>query len=146
MGQSIKTLKRFSKLPWPDQALLHALFLAATIRLALFLVPFGIVQRIVGDTSKRPKHRHTPKHTTWAVTAASRYVPGGTCLTQALTVQVLLRRLGYDSRIEFGVQKTPENRLDARAWVACGDEIVVGGGHDLDRYAYLTSSETRGLG
>ena len=62
----------------------------------------------------------------WAVRAVSRYVPGATCLTQALAAQALLTQSGRDSRIEFAVKKDEQRRFLAHAWVVCGEQIVIG--------------------
>ena len=41
----------------------------------------------------------------WAVTVVSRYLPGATCLTQALAAQALLTQSGFPSQVEIGVAK-----------------------------------------
>ena len=64
----------------------------------------------------------------WAVTVASRYVPGRTtCLSLALTVQGVLARRGHPSRLHIGVVRGAEGQVDAHAWVECGGRVLIGG-------------------
>ena len=77
-----------------------------------------------------------------AVRTAARYVPGATCLTQALALQAMLTRHGYASSLHIGVEKGPDRAFGAHAWVRCGDEIMIGG-DDSDRYAPLLVREER---
>ena len=41
----------------------------------------------------------------WGVRAVSRYLPGATCLTQAIAAQSLLTHCGFPSQVEIGVAK-----------------------------------------
>jgi hypothetical protein len=63
--------------------------------------------------------------TPWAVRAASRRVPGATCLTQALALQALLERAGRRCRVEIGVAKNES--FEAHAWLVCGNDVLIGG-------------------
>ena len=63
----------------------------------------------------------------WALTRGALLVPQATCLTQALSMQVLLGRSGYPSRLYLGVKKSEAGGFEAHAWVECGDCIVIGG-------------------
>jgi hypothetical protein len=74
----------------------------------------------------------------WAVTAASRYVPGATCLAQALAAQVLLGRTGYPARLRIGVAKGEERKFEAHAWVESQGRVVIGG-PGLGRFTPLTT-------
>ena len=68
----------------------------------------------------------------WALTRGAHFVPAATCLTQALSMQVLLGRAGYPSRLYLGVKKNAKNAFEAHAWVECGDCIVIGGDSSAD--------------
>lgn len=68
----------------------------------------------------------------WALSRGARLVPTATCLTQALSMQVLLGRAGYPSRLYLGVKKNDKNGFEAHAWVECGDCIVIGGDSSHD--------------
>jgi Transglutaminase-like superfamily len=128
-------LKRFAALGSRDRSLfLRALFLVAVVRTGLFLLPFRTVKRLTARAGRRAAPIHSVGGCSWAVRAASRYVPGATCLTQALAAQVLLAESGFDSRIEIGVTKDEHRRFRAHAWVVCGEEIVIGG---AEAYRYV---------
>ena len=141
MRVGVKTLRRFLRLRQPEQALfLRALLLAVPVRLAMVVLPLRMIRKLAsnwGETQgSAPWSRPSPERIAWAVTAASRYVPGATCLTRAIVAQALLVRFGYDSRIEFGVQKVDLRSIRAHAWVTCGERIVVGG-EELGHFAFL---------
>jgi Transglutaminase-like superfamily len=129
------SMKAFAALSAPDRGLLlRALFLVAAVRTGLFLLPFRTVRRLTARAGRRPVPPYSVGRCAWAVRASSRYVPGATCLTQALAAQVLLAESGYDSRIEIGVTKDEHRRFRAHAWVVCGEEIVIGG---AEAYRYV---------
>jgi hypothetical protein len=135
-------LRRFAALnPQDRNLLLRALFLVAAVRTGLFLLPFRTVKRMTEIARRRAATVHSAGRCAWAVRAASRYVPGATCLTQALAAQVLLTESGYDSRIEIGVAKDEHRRFRAHAWVVCGDDIVIGGA-EAYRYVPLAAWDT----
>jgi len=76
----------------------------------------------------------------WAVAAAARYVPGATCLVQALAARSMLRRGGYDSELHIGVAKGPDRSFGAHAWLRCGGRVVLGGS-GVGQYTPLISWE-----
>lgn len=71
----------------------------------------------------------------------ARFVPGASCLTQALALQLVLGRAGHASQIQIGVKKDDAGAFTAHAWVTCNDRIVLGqrGTHlaDFKRLAEL---------
>ena len=138
----MRRLKRFVALCPKDRILLlRTLFLVGAIRAGLCLLPFRIVQRITAKTARGAEPIQSAARYVWAVRAVSRYVPGATCLTQALAAQVLLAQSGCNSRVEIGVTKDEQRRFRAHAWVVCADEIVIGGA-EADRYIPLAAWET----
>ena len=60
----------------------------------------------------------------WSVQATSPHVLKSTCLTNALTPQVLLSRNGYPSQLGKGVTKDEE--FEAHAWREMNGEVIVG--------------------
>ena len=66
--------------------LLRAAALVCTVRLALWIVPFARLARVVMFLARprlaRQSH-YSADQLSWAVRAISRYVPRATCLTQA---------------------------------------------------------------
>jgi hypothetical protein len=142
----MRRIKRFATLDSRDRLLLlRALVLVGTIRAGLCLLPFRVLQGLTERACCGPAAARPAERCVWAIRAASRFVPGATCLTQALAAQVLLARAGHDSRIEIGVTKD-EQRFRAHAWVICGEKIVIGGA-DVERYVPLAAWEaTTGRG
>lgn len=108
--------------------LLRAAILLCTVRLALWMVSFQKLRRVVDSLTHarlRPAGRYSADQLGWAVRAASRYVPHATCLTQAVALHILLRREGLQSTIRIGVRKDAE-RFEAHAWVESQDRVVIG--------------------
>lgn len=108
--------------------LLRAAVLVCTVRLALWIVPFARLRRVVASLAHvrlRPASRYSAEQLSWAVRAVSRYVPRATCLTQALVLHILLRQEGLQSRIQVGVSKDA-GRFEAHAWVESQDQVVIG--------------------
>lgn len=126
--------------------MLRAMLLVAGFRVALRILPFRIVQRAaLGARSLGARHRrdvHVPaSRIIWAVTTAARYIPGATCLPQALAAHRLLTRAGHDSRIEIGVARDEQERFKAHAWVVFGGVVVIGA--TPDHYTPLAALEMR---
>ena len=102
------------------------------VQLALGRVRFATLRRLV--TRSAPTDGRLAcdpavvDRVVWAVTVASRYAPGRTtCLTRALTVQGMLARLGYLSRLQVGVVRGQRGDVEAHAWVECAGKILIGG-------------------
>jgi len=75
----------------------------------------------------RDLDRKSIRQVAWAVEAASRRIPGATCLTQGMATQVILGRLGQRSELRLGVTRKPDGQLEAHAWVESQGRIVSGG-------------------
>jgi Transglutaminase-like superfamily len=108
--------------------LLRATALVVAVRLALWIVPFVRLRRMVFALA-RPRAGqillYQAEELSCAVRAVSRYVPRASCLTQALVLHILLRREGRPSKIQVGVNKTA-GRFHAHAWVESDERIVIG--------------------
>jgi hypothetical protein len=72
----------------------------------------------------------------WAVRHAAAVAPWGrTCLTEALTAAVLLRRAGCETTLRYGVASAGAGRLDAHAWLEHRGDVILG--HSARPYAAL---------
>jgi hypothetical protein len=137
-------LGNFLRLPPADRRLLAtATLLQAAIRLGLTLLPYRRLRGLVDHLARVSPRRHlappaSPERIAWAVTRASRSVPGATCLTQALAAKVLLERCGHPARVRVGIDRAAGAPLLAHAWVECEGRIVLGGA-DLARYTPLSA-------
>lgn len=128
----MKRLRSFLLLTFEDQKLLVKTWLIlSAIRLALWTLPFGVLRRLViegrpraagnGETDEQSISRIA-----WAVKLSSKYFPAATCLTQALTTLVLLKRGGGLAHLKIGVAKDDQGKLQAHAWVESNGRIVIG--------------------
>lgn len=124
--------------------MLKATLLLWTVRLGLWFLPFETVRRLLigfseGPARLRDTGQASVAEVTWAVETAGRYMPwAATCLTLALSAQILLLRRGHRALIHIGVAKGDGETFLAHAWVETGGEIIIGD-HELERYTPLTS-------
>jgi hypothetical protein len=132
-------LRKFFRLPGSERWLLiKAALLLGAIRIGLRLLSFQTLKQLLDSASKsRAANQFSSDRIAWAVTAVSRYVLGDKpCLTQALAVQLLLKRRGYPASLRIGVERKGRGELQAHAWVESEDRVVIGEG-DLSRYTLL---------
>ena len=105
--------------------ILQTFFLNYYIRLILWIYSFQRVQKIAKNKGKHSKHDSiSVSRLMWAVNASSHYVFRSTCLTKALTAQILLEQYGYESTLKVGVFRDEE--FEAHAWVEHEGEVVMG--------------------
>jgi hypothetical protein len=129
----VRQLVRFLRLPRRDKrALTSAAALVALTRAALWVLPFRTVlataDRLAGNSRARPLDDLERNRMIRAVeTAARALLPEGPCLSQAIVVDLLLRRRGYPSQLKVGVAHGPKGELRAHAWVEADGEVVIGG-------------------
>jgi len=140
----MRQIYKFLRLPSTDRCLLvKSAFLVVAIRLGLWLLPFQTLWRLLARMSQATIEAQEADQAyldrvVWAVTVASRYMPGAiTCLTRALASVVLLGQCGHRVCLRIGVAKGEGGQLEAHAWVECEERIVVGGSKQLSRYTPL---------
>ena len=125
-------IARYRQLSMDEQRLFFRAFvIIVTIRISLRLLPFRVTRNGM-ERLRRPAgpwrdlDRRRIHQVAWAVQAASRRLPGSTCLAQGMAAQVLLGRLGQRSELRLGVTRKPDGRLEAHAWVESNGSIVLG--------------------
>ena len=132
---------------------LRVIGLMAVVRLALWTLPFRSVKaraENVGISGVRRADGTTPGQVAWAVKLAAKYIPEASCLTQALTAQIMLNRCGIQNRFHVGVvrdsARRPERKhgFEAHAWVECCGRVLVGGAGESARYAPILTVENPG--
>ena len=135
----MRALARVSRLAGADRRLLAR---AGVLQLAvvggLRVLSFERLQRGLAWLARDSNGPPAPplERMVWAVEATARVLPGTTCLSQALTAQVLLQRAGYPARLRIGVSRGGQDGLEAHAWLESADRLVIGGdGHE--RYSPL---------
>jgi hypothetical protein len=142
-GLIVRKASTFRRLSPADRKLAFAaIALLAAVRIAVWLLPYQRVMRLVKNSSmRRSVHgKCTPREVAWAVRLASRYVPGATCLPQALTTYILLGRYGNPSCLRIGVAAAP--KFEAHAWVECEGNVVIGGWESLDQFTSILTLKT----
>jgi hypothetical protein len=130
-------LRQFAKLtPGERSLLLRAVILVATVRLALWTMPFRAVRkRLAQRPAVSAKLAAVPvKRLSWSVQAAARRIPAASCLTQALALQHLLARAGYTAELHIGVAKDAARGFQSHAWVEYRGQILLGDNGELERY------------
>lgn len=74
-----------------------------------------------------------------AVKRAARFVPGATCLTQALSLQSILSSCGENSSLVLGVDThskvNAKINFEAHAWIEWNGRVIIGG--PIDRWKPL---------
>jgi hypothetical protein len=132
IGRKIKTVTRLSA--GERRRALGAVILMALVRTALWVLPFRWVRRIAEMAGSRrwPHFGLGATDARWAVRLAARYVPGASCLTQAITAQLLLSWADVDSHLHVGVSRG--DRFEAHAWLECNGRVLVGG-EESSRYS-----------
>ena len=126
--------------------LARALVVVIAVRAALWVLPFRLTRSCV-ERLRRPAGPWQDlalrriRQVVWAVEAASRRVPGATCLTQSLATQIMLGRLGQRSELHLGVARKQDGQLEAHAWVETQGRVVNGGAIPrFERFARLQKS------
>lgn len=137
----MRRLKRFAAMPRKERHLLLRSFIwISAVRVGLWVLPLRAIRSIILSYGKDSRN-DSVEEVVRAVRTSSRYVPGATCLTQALAAQALLAGSNHQSRIEIGVAKDGE-LFAAHAWLVCDEQIVLGG-PDVTRYVPLVSWEAK---
>lgn len=133
-----RLVRRFFSLSNMERTLLfEATALLTAIRLALGVVPFASVRRILSRlAASRSLDRSSGgqpddaarSRAIWAVETISRHFPAvGTCLTQALAAHVLIGRTGCKSDLRIGVTRHGDGKFVAHAWLEKDGIVLIGG-------------------
>lgn len=146
----MKGLRTFVRLPRDERRLvLRALLLVTAIRVALWVLPFQRLQRIIGSggsSGRLPVSAPAGMpvgRLVWAVRAASRRIPWASCLTQSLALHCLLIHAGHRSQIRIGVAKDAEVGFGAHAWVEYEGQPLLSGPEEVVRYVRLLTVEDK---
>lgn len=123
----------------------RCLALVAAVRLALLALPYRVIRRWTPRAADGPADPGKLRRTAWGVSRAAAFVPGATCLTQALAAQFILARSGCPSDIRVGVRRDEAGTFRAHAWLLSGATVVLGGdGEELRDFNVLTDLSARG--
>jgi len=138
---NISRASKFARLSWNDRLLLiKTLLLVCAIRLSLWLIPFDRVRKMADRLAhgrRRIRHQVSLEKIVRCVEVTATFVPAATCLTQALTCQILLGRAGRRAALKIGVCKAAVGGFKAHAWLECDGKIVIGAIPTLNEYKPL---------
>lgn len=112
--------------------------LLAGLTAALRFLPYSQVARWLPRSGLAPAPPWRKRQVSQAVQRAARWVPGATCLPQAMAGYVILSSRGFESRIRVGVLQEDDAPFRAHAVLLSGDDVLVGGGGDADKFVPLT--------
>jgi hypothetical protein len=130
-------LRKYAELPRRKRVLvLEALAAVVAVRVGLTVLSFSRLRHWLDRAGGRRGKAENADELAWAVSAVSPVVPHATCLTQALALQVLLRRHGQSGELRIGVDKQGE-RVRAHAWVERDGKILIGQ-HGSSQFVPLT--------
>ena len=132
----MERLRRFAALRSEDRRLLlEALAIVTTMRVALWVLPFGRLRSAIRRVPPRPRSstRRGADRIAWSVVSAARFVPRASCLTQALAAEILLRRAGLPADLRIGVATDGAGALEAHAWIESEGRVLIG---DLDLHRF----------
>ncbi len=124
--------QRFRRLPGAVKwAIPEAVVLSAYYRYIILHRPFAKISPAIGVLRlETPEER--PTQAVWAVKktveVVSKRMPWScTCLVQALTAKKMLNRRGLGCTLYMGVATDSAGKMEAHAWLRCGDTYVTGG-------------------
>ncbi|MDX8477191.1 lasso peptide biosynthesis B2 protein [Mesorhizobium sp. VK24D] len=128
---------RLRSLSGPQMLFLaRCLAVVGAVRLGLTLSSYNRIRSLVTRLDARNDADIADlRRVAWGVAAAARFVPGASCLTQALAGHYLLARQGNASKICIGIERNSGAELNAHAWLISGDHIVLGG--SINGFAHL---------
>ena len=137
-----RRVRKLSQLSWFERLLaLRVVALLVLIRVGLWMLPFRRVQAFAKWTGKKvsSRSRLTPEQLTSLVSVGAEYVPGASCLTQALVAQAMLSRFGYEPIVRIGVAREAGSGFEAHAWIEYEGRVIIGQVGKLERFTTLPS-------
>jgi hypothetical protein len=119
----LKRVASLLALPARDRLLLAAAFatlMAVRVGLRLFSI-----DRLRAWARRSGSGTTSVDRIAWSVAAASRALPGTTCLAAAFALQRLLSAHGHPSELHIGVARRTEG-FAAHAWLTCDGRVLIG--------------------
>ncbi|MEQ5787982.1 lasso peptide biosynthesis B2 protein [Erythrobacter sp. NFXS35] len=104
----------------------RCLAVLAIMRIALSTIGYTAIRRKMPRAEARTDSQFWARQVARRIERLARFVPGATCLTQALALQFVLARTGHASLLQIGVRKGADEAFSAHAWVTCNDRVVLG--------------------
>lgn len=111
--------------------LVKALLFLWIVRIMLSTLPFNFIHGIMKKFTKIQKNnksQFSKEKLIWTINVMSTFTPNASCLTRALSAQILLANYNYPSNIKIGVSKN-EGEFEAHAWLESDEKIILGKSH-----------------
>ncbi|HXZ81424.1 MAG TPA: lasso peptide biosynthesis B2 protein [Terriglobales bacterium] len=136
----MKRLVRFLRLPRKGKLeLMAAVCLVVAAVVMIRLLPFRAWKQWAGERGGLKAPPQQVAEIAWAIMAAARFVPGATCLPQALAAAWWLHRFGYGCHLRLGVARAGEE-FRAHAWLESGGQVLIGGEESPLEYVALVEA------
>ncbi len=126
-----KSLKSFIKLPGKEKkTVIEVVFLLLYGRI-LLLLPYKYMKQYFGNynevNSDSSLNLRELRRISRLIQKVGNLMPWKcTCLVNAITAKIMLRRRNIPATIFFGMAKDNDKKIAAHAWVKCGDIYVTG--------------------
>lgn len=138
---------RFTQLSWRDRLLLSEAMLCLIVAsLLISLLSFSSIARLVtsGRRIANPAPAPSALKIAWALNACANKVPWkAVCFQRAVAAQMMLRRRGWATVINYGIRRDDEGALAAHVWARSGDVDVIGCENAVD-FQLITSLQAGG--
>jgi hypothetical protein len=142
----LRALHKLRRRTWTERCLLvEALLWLGIMRIGVWLLSFRRITRLLGFSVGE---QHSPliasqltttQRIGWAVRATAPHAPWQSlCLAQALAAAAMLRRRDLSGTLYLGVAKDGDGKIQAHAWLRCGNDILTGG-RSYQRYAIVAA-------
>lgn len=108
---------------------LEAWLLLARARMILVFRPFNKILPVLQDKTNNSRKPDIAllQLVKLSIARAAKRSPWRTkCFEQALAARMMLKRRGIATITYFGVLKNTDNKMEAHAWLKCGDFVVTG--------------------
>lgn len=112
--------------------------LVIAVTLALRTVGYRRLQTWLPRSGTEPPGAWRMRRLSRQMERVARWMPGSTCLPQAVAGYVLLAARGFECRIRIGVAGDAATGFRAHATLLSGSHVLIGGGGDWDRFVSLT--------
>lgn len=142
MNGNLRAASRFFNLPLREKAVVgEATLILALVASGLRVAPGSWIGRALRQASKSEGKPliGSAVPIAQAVQRVARYVPNASCLAQALTAWVMLRRRRLPARVAIGV-RSRDATITAHAWLESGGHIVLGA-EEAQEHKRFPSSE-----
>lgn len=119
--------------------LIKAFLVVAVVRVILSVRGYRAVLNLIAKVQPSARTELSLPLLSWAVVRTAAFVPGASCMTQALALKYLAAREGEFCTIRIGVKHDPGKPFEAHAWLLHQGVVVIGGQQErIDEFSPIT--------